>query len=91
MFPAVQIVNFFIFLASLACFELFWREARRSYEARLLSWDGVSLPPRLWWSLGYALLLWSSLNLIEIRAVTPDMLVSALVYLDASFLLRTVR
>lgn len=91
VFSTVQVVNFLVFLASLVCFEFFWREARRSYKSRLRSQEGVSIPLGLWWSLGYALFLWSSLNLTQIWSVTPDMLVSAIVYLAAGFLLRTVR
>ena len=88
VFPTVQLVNFLIFLCSLFAFEFFWREALRRYEDRHAGWGGTVLSPASFWSLGYALFLWSSLTLIEMWSVTPDMLVSVTVFLSAGFLLR---
>ncbi|MBV8907211.1 MAG: hypothetical protein JOZ22_26510, partial [Acidobacteriia bacterium] len=44
----------------------------------------------LWLALGYALFVWSSLRLIDISTVSPDMLVAAAVYLAAGALVRII-
>jgi hypothetical protein len=91
-FPVVQITNFVVFVAALVCFEFFWRElTRRYYEGEDIGVPGSRLPRPLWTLLGYSLFIWSSLNLVEIWAVTPDMLVAAIVYLSAGLLLQATR
>jgi hypothetical protein len=49
------------------------------------------VPSWLWELLGYSLFLSSSLDLITINRVTPDLAVTAFVFLDASLLLRVRR
>ena len=97
VFPTVQIVNFLIFAVSLLCFERLWSELlgsegeTNSKATPRVSPDGQgagSGATALWWSIGYGLFLWGGLNLIEIWAVTPDMLVAALVYLAAAAMVR---
>ena len=71
-------------------FEFFWRCLTRSYYHRNESAGPITrLPAPLWNILGYSLFIWSSLNLIEVWAVTPDMTVAALVYLAAGLLLKS--
>jgi hypothetical protein len=89
-FATVHVLNLAVFLLALACFEYYWRglrvAPRRPSEG---TGDAETLMP--WWawtSIGYALFLWSSLNLIRIWAVTPDMLLAALVFLAAGLALR---
>jgi hypothetical protein len=77
-FPTVHIVNFFIYLIALACFEFMWRNVRGS-----LSSEDYRLSDPLWWMLGYLLFIWTALSLIQLWAVTPDMLMAALVFLAA--------
>jgi hypothetical protein len=81
-YPTVHIVNFFIFLVAMVSFEFMWRRLRRhssSYDQA-----GVQpIPAWAWWSIGYSLFIWTSLALIQIWAVTPDMLMASLVYLSA--------
>jgi hypothetical protein len=67
-------VNLLIYLAALACFHFFW--------APLVHRDPV------WLSLGYTVFAWSSLSLITVSLVTPDLLTSALVYLALGLLCR---
>jgi hypothetical protein len=90
-FPVVQVVNFAIYLGALACFEFYWRQLRYAAQA-LASADAgeasLTLPEWAWPLLGYALFIWTALSLIEIWAVTPDMLMAALVYLAAGLALR---
>ncbi len=91
-FPAVQITNFFVYAAALMCFEYFWRWLTRSLEVGRPAGGGmIGFHPAAWMILGYSLFIWSSLNLIEIWAVNPDMCVAALVYLAAGLFLRLSR
>ena len=53
-----------------------------------LSRDRVTLPGWALVALGYTLFIWSSLSLITISVVTPDMCVAALVYLASGIILR---
>ncbi|HZD55605.1 MAG TPA: hypothetical protein VE136_02685 [Anaerolineales bacterium] len=90
-FPVVHLVNFAIFLGTLLCFEFFWRRENEYRVTRAVDISGnrrVGLPEWAWISLGYALFIWSSLSLIRIWTVTPDMLMAALVYLAAGLVLR---
>jgi hypothetical protein len=83
-FPIVHIINFFIYLFALACFEFMWGRVR--YVGK----DDTSqyLPDPLWWTLGYLLFIWISLSLIQMWAVTPDMLMAGLVFLAAGLFAR---
>jgi hypothetical protein len=91
-FPLVHLVNLALYLVALACFAVLWREVGRRRDLRAL--DGVSdelwrsWPDWAWWTLGYALFAWAALCLIEIWAVTPDMLMAALVFLSAAIHVR---
>jgi hypothetical protein len=90
-FPLVHLVNFAIFLFALASFEYFWRQVmprELSGSAPQLGDKVVQFPKWVWLSVGYALFIWSSLCLIKIWAVTPDMLVAGFVYVAGGFLLR---
>lgn len=78
-FPLVHLVNFVIYLIALASFEFMWRRVR-THEA---SEQSLALPDTWWWTLGYLLFIWISLSLVEIWAVTPDMLVAVFVFLAA--------
>lgn len=94
-YPLAHLLNFGIYLAALVCFSVFWREAGRQRVGPLVGSQGLGLwrtwPDRVWWTLGYALFAWAALCLIELWAVTPDMLMAALVFLSAAVLLRTQR
>jgi len=89
-FAVVHWVNFAIYLLALVCFEFLWRQAMhwRDSWASARSDDDARLPDWAFRSLGYAIFIWSSLYLIEIWSVTPDMLLAALIYLAAGLLLR---
>jgi hypothetical protein len=84
-FPIVQLTNFCIFVAALACFEFFWLRLGQAYRGTG-SESAAIMPGAVWWAVGYSLFAWSALNLVEIWAVTPDMTVMALVYLAAGLL-----
>jgi hypothetical protein len=89
-FPLVHLVNFVIYVGALLCFEFFWRQAWNGLVERLKP-DRITWPEWTWWTIGYLLFIWTSLTLIEIWAVTPDMLMAALVYLAAGLLIRIRR
>lgn len=86
-FPTVQIVNWFVYLAALAAFIYLWtglkKLARQNQPAH---W--VSIPEWHWWALGYTLFIWTSLSLIQIWSVTPDMLTAAIIYLASGIIVR---
>ena len=80
-FPTVHIVNFAIYLFALACFEFMWRNVRGTPPA-----EDYRLSDPLWWMLGYLLFIWVTLSLIQIWAVTPDLLMAGLVFLAAGLI-----
>lgn len=90
-FPVVHIVNFVIYLVALVCFDFFWRQLWRFLAIKKSEPGGepfISFPKWAWFSLGYLLFIFTSLHLIEIWAVTPDMLMSAFVYLAAALIIQ---
>lgn len=92
-FPLVHGVNFAIYLLALASFAYFWKQVDLARQHRLKPEDPpqTGFPDWVFYGFGYLLFTWSSLVLIEIWAVTPDMLMSALVYLAGGLLLKVSR
>jgi hypothetical protein len=76
-YPAVQLINFGIYAATVAAFEYFLRGLLQKRE------DAATI--RL---IAYALFLWTSLELIRVWMVNPDMLVAASVYTAFGVLVR---
>jgi hypothetical protein len=90
-FTVVHIVNFMIYLCALGCFHFFLIGLLRYHQSwtSSVSKDGyVTLPEWMLLALSYILFIWSSLYLIGIPLVSPDMCVSAFVYLILGILLR---
>lgn len=90
-FPVVHVVNFVIYLLSMICFEYLWRNLRKYQQTLVETENSIgwnSFPDWIWWGLGYSIFVFSSLHLITIWSVTPDMLMSAFVYLAAGLLVR---
>ena len=85
-FGLVHLVNLAIYIVALLSFELFWRQLDAWRQLRAA--HSVALPAWAWWSLGYTLFIWISLSLIELWAVTPDMLTAALIFLAAALIVR---
>ncbi|HEX8475460.1 MAG TPA: hypothetical protein VF666_15635 [Pyrinomonadaceae bacterium] len=89
--PLVHFVNFIIYLLALICFDFFLHEMIRYLHGHR---DGATsdarkpLPTWAWTVLGYPLFMWAALYLNGLAAVTPDMLMSASVYLATAILLR---
>jgi hypothetical protein len=86
-FPLVHLTNFVIYAGALLAFTFFWRQVLIYKATRDTADDGISLPDWAMWALGYTLFIWSSLNLIRLWSVTPDMIVAGLVYLAAGIII----
>jgi hypothetical protein len=89
-FPAVHITNFIIFLATILCFEFFMRQLTKQLSInRIKNQDEAGTPIAEWLiiGIGYSLFIWSSLVLIKIWSVNPDMLVAAIAYLAGGIIL----
>lgn len=90
-FLIVKIANFTIFILSLICFDFLLREFIYYYykqQKKNVEKDSILIPEWFWLISGYILFLWSSLKWIGINTDTPDMLVSAIVYLATAIILR---
>jgi hypothetical protein len=90
-YPVVHLVNFLVYMAALAAFEFFLAAfiADREQRDQELIKDGlVGLSEPSWWLLGYSLFISSSLILIGMRYVTPDMFVAGFVYLASALILK---
>lgn len=86
-FPTVHIINFAIFVVALVSFEYMWGKLG-NFTFAIKDSGRISLPKWSWWAIGYSLFIWTALNLIQIWAVTPDMLMAALVFLAAGLVIR---
>ncbi len=90
-FALVHLVNFVIYLSGLLSFEFFLGNLLRLRRRIIHQASGakeIFLAESTLRMVGYSLFVWSSLNLIEIWAVTPDMLVGVFVYLIAGSIVR---
>jgi hypothetical protein len=90
-FPLVHAVNFTIYLFALVSFAYFWKQVgdyRRFLLVQEHTRAKISFPEWAFNALGYLLFIWTSLTLIEIWAVTPDMLMAGIVYLAGAILVR---
>ncbi len=85
-------VNFVIFVASMAAFEIFLRELCRSHRMRGFQ-DESAQPVPVWatQAFGYPLFLYAGLIWISVGIVTPDQCVAVVMYLVAALLLRIRR
>src|SRR4030095_1046329 len=91
-FRVVHLVNFAIFVSTFAAFEFFWTQLMayaRAGTTTDAAGDNITLPPWAWHLVGYALFACHSLVLTDVAAVTPDLLMAALVYVAAGLLVRT--
>lgn len=88
-FPVAHLVNFLVFLVAARCFHFFLNRFMAHHRLQIAaaagSWRGLAA--WAWPALGFSLFLWSSLELITLEAVTPDMCVAALVYLAGGLIL----
>src|SRR5207248_1607533 len=90
-YPLAHLVNFLIYIATLAAFEFFlatFIAERRKHNLELVEVGQTGLSDSSWWVLGYSLFISSSILLITLHLVTPDMCVAAFVYLASALLLK---
>jgi len=87
-FSVAHLVNFVIYLCTLGSFHFFLLQLLRYNQGVNDGSGGVTLPSWAWIALGYTLFMWSTLNVITISLVTPDVLVPLFVYLASGILLR---
>ena len=83
-FPVVHAINFGIYLVSLGAFVFFWSGVMAYAKRGLGPWQQpgtVALPDSAWVLLGYVIFLISSLEYIGLTVVSPDLCLSAFVYL----------
>jgi hypothetical protein len=84
-YPLVHAVNFVIFLLVIPCFEFFWGSAFRSdgnSAERLPSTEAA------WWLIGYVMLAVTAQMQRAIEFVTPDLIVTGVLFLAAGMLMR---
>lgn len=89
-YPLAHLVNFLIYVLALACFEFFLAIFISERSRRLDgSGDGeVGISEVSWWLLGYSVFLSTSLLMIRLRPISPDMCVAAFVYLATALALK---
>ena len=90
-YPVVHLVNLLIYVAAMGCFEFFLRAFIRQ-RGQLDKGPGevtaAIIPEWAWLSLGYTLFIWTSLVLITVTVVSPDMSLAAFFYLAWGLILR---
>ena len=88
-FTVVHLVNFLIYLFALGCFDFLLRAAVANRSQGDESANGnTPLPGWAVFAVGYSVFLWSSLSLITMERVSPDLLMAGFLYLAAGLLLQ---
>lgn len=90
-FATVHLANLVIFVGTLWAFDFFWRAVipgPAASQGSTAFGAPATWPRWTWLALGYTLFLWSTIDLLNLTAVYPDLLVMLLVYLAAGLLLR---
>ena len=91
-FTAAHLLNFAVYVASLASFEMFLKELiLQRQTARESPEKSLAVPPRAVWIWGYVFFLWASYFWLGPVWVTPDLCVAVLVYLATTLLFRIWR
>jgi hypothetical protein len=80
-YPLVHLVNFLVYVFAIACFDFFLRTFITAQpERRLPDWTYLVF--------GYCAFIVSSLSLITISFVSPDMLIAAVIFLACAVILK---
>jgi hypothetical protein len=90
-FAVLHLVNFAMYLFVLGCFGFLIRELVRVQRVRGPELGLVTVPDWALLTLGYSLVIWSSLFLVTVQLESPDMLVAAFVYFATGILVRIRR
>jgi hypothetical protein len=83
-YPSIQLLNFLILMATLFCFEFFWRELLNLRNNS----SGIEMPPRYGWLLGYLIFIYMHFCIFPLSSVNPDLMVAAITYLVFAIMLR---
>jgi hypothetical protein len=76
-YPTIHVMNFVMYLLTIAAFEYFWRGIPRIESG---------LPDPILWAFGYSIFLWLTLGYVWI--VTPDPCVETILFLIAGLMVR---
>ncbi|HYG12463.1 MAG TPA: hypothetical protein VD835_21185, partial [Pyrinomonadaceae bacterium] len=89
-FTVVRLLNFALYLLSLAAFVFLLRELERFCRTQTPDGDDApaALPRRAWLVFAYTLFIWTSLSMNRVARTSPDVLVSAIVFTASGLLLR---
>jgi hypothetical protein len=88
-FPLVHVVNFLTYVVALISFDFFLRTfIKAQFERNHSTPDEHHFPTWIWLVFGYCAFTISSLFLVTISFASPDMLVTAVIYLASALLLR---
>ena len=85
-YPTVHLVMFLMFLFTMACFDYFLRQVMQFGYGGGPSKKNSGEQDWAWITIGYTLFLWSSLQLIGLGDIDPEMLVAGLFYLACGLL-----
>ena len=88
-FPVTHLVNFLIYLATIVAFHYFITGVIEYQHWQFRNDRTARLSETSWLVLGWALFIWSSLRLITLAVVSPDLAVAGCAYFAAGALLRT--
>lgn len=90
-YPLVHLVNFLIYIGALLCFDFFLKNfisAGQAITKARQTHFGSGLSESSWWLLGYAVFTATSLLLVGLYRVCPDLCVAALIYLASGLIVR---
>jgi len=90
-FTAAHLLNFAVYAASFAAFEIFLKELILLRDAGESTGKSAPVSPRTVWIWGCVFFLWASYFWLGPVWITPDLCVSVLVYLSTAMLLRILR
>ncbi|MCA1647724.1 MAG: hypothetical protein LC797_20440 [Chloroflexi bacterium] len=91
-FPVVHMVNFLIYGVALGAFTFLLHQiVAIAREIGAAAPTQIGLPAWAWPALGYAAFVWCTLQYTPLGLLTPDLLVSALVYAIGGVMLRMMR
>lgn len=90
-FTSVHLLNFFIYLASFACFSMFRRELHFAHDAPKQHERFSQISPCMLAILANVFFLWAGQFWLSPSLVNPDLCVAALVYLASAILFRVWR
>jgi len=89
---AVHLTNFAIYLANLACFEVFLKELIRTRNSWAAAQSGQPfVSAQTVWTWGYVFFLWAARYWVTPAWVTPDLCVAGIVYFIMATMLRIHR